>query len=440
MIAGGILYWLVLIGLGIFGAYTGRLLTICSDRFPEQDRLLQQWNGVFKPWHVCPGCRTRPSLTERLPVVGWLLNGRRCHACRRRLSIRYSFIEAVTAILFVLVYYCEIRFDAQGSLSNGLVSDERVSGPEAITTLWSDGTWLHLRYAFHMLMICGLIVATEIDRRLRIIPDGCTVPIMILAVPFSFLFGQLYTVPIWFQDASTAKTLQEWSRLALEPWQFRLVQPLLIPWDATPFLRASPHWHGLLVSVVGMIAGAGSVWVVRQIGFLSLKQEAMGFGDVVLMGMVGSVLGWQPVLAVFVIGAPVLAMFFALFNWIVHRDNEIPYGPFLSAATILLLLTWPWSWPFAKRFLDMGPLLLPLALIGAFLMGASLYAIQLLKRAFGFSSVDLQDPHDWNSADHLAYYNSERPDEQTGQWPKEQWPGCRAGRGLRNFHDWKNHR
>ena len=136
-----------------------------------------------------------------------------------------------------------------------------------------------------------------------------------------------------------------------------------------------------------------------------------------------------------------LAVFFALTNWIANGDNEIPYGPFLSAATVLLLLTWPLSWPFAKRFLDMGPLLILMGIGGACSLAVMLYVVQIGKRLLGFEHGEFDDDGGWSSADHLTYYNAERPDEQTGQWPTEhQWPGARSGRGLRPYHDWKTGR
>lgn len=425
--------------LAVIGACTGRLLNLCSDRFPEHDRLRDQLAALRKPWSICSGCRSPLSFSERLPILGWIVNRGRCRSCQRRISIRYPVLEFVTATLFVLLYLSEIRFDPEHGFRNGLLSAEGPPGPEVVPSLWSAAIWLHVRYALHLLMICGLIVATDIDRRLRIIPDGCTVPIAVVAIPLSLLFGQLYVVPIWFQDPSIVRTLQEWTRNSLDPWQYHLLKPLLTPWDPTPFLQTWPHLHGFLVSCLGLLAGAGAIWMVRQIGFLALRQEAMGFGDVILMGMVGSVLGWQPTLAICAIGAPMLAVVFALFNWIVHRDHEIPYGPFLSAATILLLLTWPVTWPFAKRFLDMGPLLLPMAALGAFFLATSLYGIHLVKKALGWQLQDAPVEH-WSSADHLQYYNSERPDEQTGQWPQQQWPGNRSGRGLSHLHHWRHGR
>jgi len=224
----------------------------------------------------------------------------------------------------------------------------------------------------------------------------------------------------------------------LQPIVPQLLQPVFVPWDATAFIQTWPHLHGFLVSAVGALAGAGSVWIVRQIGFLVLRQEAMGFGDVVLMGMIGSVIGWQPVLAVFM-AAPMLAILAAVTNFIANRDNEIPYGPFLSAATILLLLTWPHSWPLAKRFFDMGPILLLLGVLMVFLLGASLQLVQIVKRVLGIATFGSdQEEDEWTSADHLSYYTCERPDEQTGEWSREQWPGARAGRGLKHYHGWRH--
>ena len=419
---------LLLTILAIFGAFVGRFLSVCIDRFPRHDRLLDQIVSLTSVWNVCQRCSAAPSLRERVPIVSWLTD-RRCQQCRSKLSPQIPIVEVMTALLFAVVYWCEIPRGSATTISvGGLTSVEGPPGPEVLS-LWSPIVWLHLRYVLHMIMICGLVVATGIDLKLRIIPDGCTIPIAVLAVIASAACSQLYVVPIWFQDPSTVKTLQ--------PIMPALLQPFFVPWDPTSFIRTSPHLHGFLVSLLGMFAGAGSVWLVRQIGFLILKQEAMGFGDVVLMGMIGSVIGWQPVLAVFIL-APTLAIFAAAVNWFAHRDNEIPYGPFLSGATVVLLLTWPHTWPYAKRFFDMGPFLLVMAVFMAVLLAASLQIVQIIKRLFGFGMVSTANDGGWTSADHLFYYNGERPDEQTGQWQRDQWAGSLAGRGLKQIHDWKD--
>lgn len=417
--------------LFVFGLFVGRLLNICALRFPHDLSVFRQLGALKKPWAVCQKCNASPVGIDRLPLLGWLANGRRCRNCRAIVPPTFFFIEALTGILFVVLFWWEVPLGANtGIRDSGLVSPDGPSGPEVITSLWSPAFWLQARFLLHLALLCGLIVATEIDRRLRLIPDGCTIPVMLCAVVAHTLIGQLYIVPIWFQDPSTVRILQ--------PIVPEILRPLFVPWDATAFVQSYPRLHGLLVSVFGAVAGAGSVWIVRQIGFLVLKQEAMGFGDVVLMGAIGSVIGWQPVLAVFMV-APMLAILVAVGNFVAHRDNEIPYGPFLSGATILLLLTWPHSWPLAKRFFDMGPVLLVLGVLMVFLLGASLQLVQFGKRLLGFDTyVTTDDDDEWTSADHLAYYTSERPDEQTGEWQREQWPGSRAGRGLKRYHDWHN--
>lgn len=365
---------------------------------------------------------------DNIPLLGWLLLRGRCRSCARPISARYPLVELLTAVLFVVVYCLEIPAGRLVNVQQSCLYSP--DGPQVITALWTPEVWMHVRYALHMLMICGLIVATFIDLELRIIPDGCTVPVMFVAVLTAVTCGQVHIVPLWFQDLSVVRTL----RPSLpDGWQF-----LMFYWDAVPFSMQHPHWHGLLVSVAGLVAGGGVVWLVRLVGFWVLRQEAMGFGDVVLMAMVGSVLGWQPAVAAF-FAAPLIAVFAAVLAWISKRDREIPYGPWLSLSTILLLLTWPWTWPLARRFFDMGPIL---CLMGVFMvatLAVSLQTVQVIKRLLGIPLAGEGDDQDvvWTSADHLAYYNAERPDEQTGQWNRPIWPGCRSGRGLSASHQWR---
>ena len=46
------------------------------------------------------------------------------------------------------------------------------------------------------------------------------------------------------------------------------------------------------------------MWAVRIIGTLTLRQEAMGFGDVTLMAMIGAFTGWQSTLLIFFFWLP----------------------------------------------------------------------------------------------------------------------------------------
>lgn len=413
--------------LAVVGAFIGRFLNICIRRFPQHETLGKQLKSVMQKQTVCIRCHARPSFVERIPILGWFLSGRRCHACHSLVSAEQPVVEILTAALFVIFYWFEVPVGDQATVTDtGLLARGAPPGPGK-ANLWEPVVWFHARYALHMLMVCGLIVATGIDRKLRIIPDGCTVPVMIVAIIASGFFGQLFLVPIWFQDASMMRQLN--------PIAPELLRPLFVPMEDMSFIQEHTRLHGLAVSVVGALVGAGSVGAVRVIGSYVLKQEAMGMGDVILMGMIGSVIGWQPVLAVFLF-APMLAIAISLINWLANNDKHIPYGPFLSAATVLLLLTWPVSWPFAQGFFDMGPAFVVMLIFMLVFLAASLQLIQIVKRIFGWDLVP-DDEDEWPPADQLMYQSQERPDEQTGQWEIRQWPGSRSGRGLLPQRVWK---
>lgn len=58
-------------------------------------------------------------------------------------------------------------------------------------------------------------------------------------------------------------------------------------------------------AIDGAIFGAGLVYLIGMLGEFAFKKEAMGGGDVAMMAMVGSFLGWQSVVATIFVGAAV---------------------------------------------------------------------------------------------------------------------------------------
>lgn len=416
----------------VVGSFVGRWLYRCVLHFPKPYTLREQLIAVWRDGD-CRSCGARDSGRQHLPLISWWLDGR-CRECGRRMDVRRPVVELLTAVLLTWLFYVEIPDFARFTIQNsGLWSGGRPPGPEALTDLWSLAVWLHLRYLLHAVLVCGLVVATVIDFELCIIPDGCTLPAMLFSVVFATAVGQVWIVPLWYQDPTAADAL----RHLLPPG----LQPLIFDWDAAAFAAAHPHWNGLLVSLAGLIVGAAVTWSIRAIGFLVLKMEALGDGDVVLMALIGAALGWQPVLVVFFL-APVPAVPAAFLLWLFRRNRSgphyFPYGPWLSFSAVGVLLGWKYVWPWVDAFFDLGLLLFGVGFMMLVTMAALLQIIQTIKRLLGIDGSVFPEEPEWTSADHLHYYGSERPDTQTGQWPLPQWPGQRTGRGLRQQHLWRH--
>ncbi len=141
------------------------------------------------------------------------------------------------------------------------------------------------------------------------------------------------------------------------------------------------RWTGLLTALAGMAVGGGLVWVIRIIASACMKREAMGFGDVTLMAMIGTFLGWQTCLVIFFL-APLGALVVGISGWVLRRDDEIPYGPYLSLAALLTIVYWPSVWGRMCIYFEI-PWLVPAAIIGCItLMPLILGAMQLAKRPF----------------------------------------------------------
>ncbi len=106
---------------------------------------------------------------------------------------------------------------------------------------------------------------------------------------------------------------------------------------AVPQLHGTDHrWLALGRSFIGALVGGGLLYVTGVVGTIIFRKEAMGGGDVKLLAMAGSLLGWKLVALTF-FAAPLLAILPGLVVLICRRSHVIPYGPFLSLGLILAL-------------------------------------------------------------------------------------------------------
>lgn len=248
--------------------------------------------SVVWPGSHCPKCLEPIAARDNIPILSWALLRGECRRCGLRIPARYALVEALVGLLFASAYVVDVA-SAPGPFP----------APGFATM------------AYHQVLFALLVTATFIDYDFQIIPDEVTVTGMALGL----LLGAL--APGVRPDPATASTAA----------------------------------GGLWVGLQGLIVGGGLAWGVRLVFGVILRREAMGFGDVTLLAMIGSFLGWR---------AAVLAFFLAPFFGLAHAgwklarylrkwiagaarssaDRELAFGPYLSMAAVALVLAWPWLW------------------------------------------------------------------------------------------------
>ncbi|MBF0387733.1 MAG: prepilin peptidase [Candidatus Omnitrophica bacterium] len=143
----------------VIGAMIGSFLNVCIVRLPKEQ-------SVITPGSHCFKCGKPVQWYDNIPLLSyWLLRGK-CRACGAPFSIRYFFIELLTAGVFLGLY-----------LYYGLV----------------------LELLPYLLMICGFIVATFTDFDERIIPDEVSIGGMIAGLLISPLVPQIHHTAVWWQ-------------------------------------------------------------------------------------------------------------------------------------------------------------------------------------------------------------------------------------------------
>lgn len=152
---------------------------------------------------------------------------------------------------------------------------------------------LTVQFYVYSVLSCALIVATFIDFDFQIIPDEITLGGLVVGIILSVIFPSLHGVSGWIL--------------------------------------------GLKQAVIGLLAGGGSIYMIGKIGEMIFKKESMGGGDVKFLAMIGSILGWKFAILIFFV-APFFGAIVGIIAKIRKGAELIPYGPYLSLATFLVIL------------------------------------------------------------------------------------------------------
>ena len=244
-------------------------------------RLPREQSIVF-PNSTCPRCSARIKAYDNIPILSFLILRGQCRACSARISLRYPTVEALTALLFAAV-------------------------------TWHDG--LSFALPFDLGFTAAILALLFIDAEHMILPNAITYPGILFALitraVVPYLAGRSH-----FDD---------------------------LPQLITVLPSAYPAWLvSLIGATIGALAGGGSLWLM---GFLWEKLrgvEAMGFGDVKMMLMVGAYLGWRLTILTILIGA--FSGSLAGISLMLRRGSRnlqmmLPFGIFLGIGSIVSLLS-----------------------------------------------------------------------------------------------------
>jgi leader peptidase (prepilin peptidase)/N-methyltransferase len=97
---------------------------------------------------------------------------------------------------------------------------------------------------------------------------------------------------------------------------------------------------GPLDSLIGLLLGGGLLWAIAEAWFRLRKVDAMGFGDVKMLAMVGAWLGWKMVILTFVLSSMMggLVGVVLLASRRADMATRVPFGTMLAVAAMIASL------------------------------------------------------------------------------------------------------
>ncbi len=231
--------------------------------------------SIVKPRSRCPQCKEPIALWDNVPVLSYLVLRGRCRRCRNPISPIYPLVEVLTGGLFW------ITFTRYGF------------SPEFV------------KYTL-LGMLLLILIFTDLQERL--IPHVVTVFGILVGTALSWLVTVDHVVPVWLLG-----------RMGI----------FLDTAEAESFLG----------SLAGALVGGGSFYLIGTVFYYlkGKKKEYLGFGDVMLMTMVGCFLGVSLTLLTMFLGSLLGTLIGVPLEYTTQRfrQYEWPFGTYLGAAALV---------------------------------------------------------------------------------------------------------
>jgi leader peptidase (prepilin peptidase) / N-methyltransferase len=264
-------FWPIVVAL--FGLLIGSFLNVVIHRLPRRE-------SVVLPASHCGSCGTEIKPYDNIPILSYVLLRGRCRACGAHIALRYPAVEALTAALFLAVYF------ARGSVGLPLVLD--------------------------CVFVAMIIPLVFIDADFKLLPAKITHPGFLFAIIARGFVPNLYGM-------STDRFGGG--------WMLGLVD--------------GPDWYvSLTGAAAGAVLGGGGLFALALVYELIRGEEGMGLGDVSMMCFVGAYLGWELTLLTVVLGS-FLGSIVGLtqkFTRGVTLKHALPFGVFLGMGAVTALL------------------------------------------------------------------------------------------------------
>jgi leader peptidase (prepilin peptidase)/N-methyltransferase len=369
--------WSWLIPAFFLGACIGSFLNVVIYRLP----LGMSVNEPKRSF--CPVCKKGIPMWLNLPLLSWLWLRGKCKECQAPIAFRYFGVELLTALLFVAVAWVFVPL-----------------APAVVPMLWIlMALWVAITFidAEHLIIPTSLtwggsavgLIACALWPRLPVLASedigGWLDGLKHGAIGWAAGFFGLWTVVELGKLAFGKKSLAfesavEWSlrepQNDVDPMVFVIESEEISWWDIFSRPKDRLLVETTEIRVDGVAAGQGTLIIreqeielpdgtVKRLADMKslegkatsavIPREALGMGDIHLLGMSGAFFGWSGMFFS-LFAASLIALLAALVGRI-GFGKQLPFGPFLALGAAAWMFGGWRVWEWYLNFL--GPVVLP---------------------------------------------------------------------------------
>ena len=359
------------------GACVGSFINLIAWRLPRGQ-------GIINPESHCGACGRSLAWFENIPVLSCLILRGRCRTCRTSFGFEHVVVELAMGALFfatyLMLYAGPWRFPATEQAwwwtRNGPIAT--LPALIAILICWSTLATVSLIDARTFFVPIRMTAATTIAafvlwRMQALVPSVAEafprgrwgmdiLPTRLCVAAVVAMVGLLMSnVLLWrgviprsvidYEQEIIPASLIRGEMLKEIYFLLPIIGAFALGYWLGQFEIIQERCDGVTFAVYGMcsfgfLVGAALIWFTRILASLAFGREAMGLGDVHILGAAGATLGWKIAVITFFM-APFIALTWLAISGGLNRirgiqSQEIPYGPYLAIACAVSFLGNPW--------------------------------------------------------------------------------------------------